>query len=216
MKQEVREESEQEPDLVIDDTMDTEVKTEVREEQMEEPAANTIQSPGVAYFQAQKNLIRPKQESESTSRDPAILVDFADIALNHSKYSPEQRNSEESLPSPVEVDSVTAQPLDMTIPRVPAIMPPPPQVTTRPVSVTSVVTASGQPLRRLQPATAGQTIQYIPVPVQTRAPAPVMVIQGNGGHVPQTNGSAVQVLQMAQTPQVIRILPGGATMGMTV
>ena len=175
---------------------------------MEEPVANTIQPPGLPFLQAQRDLRRPEQESESTSKDPAILVDFADIALNHSKYSPEQRNSEE-----VEEDSA----LDLTnTPRVPANMrPPPPQVTTniRPVPVTSVVTASGQPLRRLQPA-GGQTIQYIPV--QTTAPAPVMMIQGNGGYVPQTNGSAVQVLQMAQTPQVLRILPGGATMGMTV
>lgn len=196
VKQEVQEEAEQEPDLVIDDTMETdEVKTEAREEQREEPAANTIKPPGVPFLQAQRDLRRPEQESESTSRDPdtRVLVDFADIALNHSKYSPEQRNSEESLPSPVEEDSAT--PLDLTnTPRVSAIRPSPPQVTThiRPVPVTSVVTASGQPLRRLQPAAGGQTIQYIPVPVQTTGtapPAPVM-IQSNGGPVLLTNGSA--------------------------
>ena len=242
MKQETGEESDKESgDLVIDDRdqseiMDTnEVKTETEEpeEQMEdsrvqrqEPTGSNFQSrERLAFLQdnrdLQVSLLRPQQVSESNSTPPestrtSPLMFFADVATNESKYTQWYRDSSREG-SPEEVQEA---PEDLTTtPR--AI---------RPVPVTSVVTASGQPLRRLRPA-GGQTIQYIPVP--TASPAPVIMIQGNGVPAPQTNGSFGHVLQtnggpgrvshvpngfiqQAQTPPVIRILPGGATMGMTV
>ena len=210
---------------------------------MKEPRGNNFQSPGLDFLQAQRDLLRPRQESESNSTPSpppgsSLLMLLADVAMNQSKYSDSSREG-----SPVEVQRATPPPLNLTTTaRASAIKPSPPLVTSyrdiRPVPVTRVVTATGQPLKRLQPA-AGQTIKYVPLPVQTTAPAPVMVIQGNGapvpltngsagpvpqtngspGHVPQTNGGPGHVshvpsglIQLAQTTQVIRLPPGGASL----
>ena len=213
MKQEVNveEADKEEPsDLVIDDIMDTtEVKTEP-----EEPAANTFQSPGLDFLQAQRDLLRPKQESDSTPSPPPgepsleprnILGEFADFALNPRKYSPEPGNPEEPLPSPEEVHSASPQPLNLTMKaspplmlrdirhlttntRVPDMKTSPALRDIRPVPVTRP--ASGQHLKRPLPA-AGQPVKYLPIPVQTTAPAPVMMIQSP---VPLTNGITGPVL----------------------
>ena len=139
----------------------------------------------------------------------------------------------EPLSSPVEVRRVrmaTPPPLNLTTTaRAPAIrlQPSPPLLTTgyrdiRPGPVTSlnpltglqsakIVTAGGQPIKLLQPA-AGQTYKVIPVNAQPPAPpAPVMVIQSNGGpgHVIRTNGGAGHVMQSNGGPGHVSHVPSG-------
>ena len=197
--------------------------------EVQEPRGNNFQSPGLDFLQAQRDLLRPRQESESNSTPSpppgsSLLMLLADVAMNQRKFSDSSREG-----SPVDVQRVTPPPLNLTTSRAPAIRPSPPLVTNyrdiRPRPVSKVVT-------RLQPA-AGQTNNNTRVPgqptTQPTSPAPVMVIQSNRAPVPQTNGSAGPVpqtngspghvshvpsglIQLAQTTQVIRLPPGGASL----
>ena len=201
--------------------------------------------------------VKASSSSSAPLNNLHLLADIAMAHTQYSsdtssdQEAPDNRGGAEPLSSPVEVTRVrmaTPPPLNLTTTaRAPAIrlQPSPPLLTSyrdiRPGPVTSLsplsglqsaklVTAQGQPVQLLQPA-AGQTYKVIPVQTsaQPTAPAPVMVIQSNGGpghvirtnggpgHVMQSNGGPGHVshvpsglIQLTQPSQVIRLAPPGS------
>ena len=217
-----------------DQVRDPEEQIEVSRVEVQEPRGNNFQSPGLDFLQAQRDLLRPRKVSESNSTPSpppgsSLLMLLADVAMNQRKFSDSSREG-----SPVDVQRVTPPPLNLT-----TIRPSPPLVTTyrdirpRPVSklVTRLQPAAGQtnnntrvPGQPTTQPTSPAPVMVIqsnmaPVPLTNESAGPVPLTNGSPGHVPQTNGSPGHVshvpsglIQLAQTTQVIRLPPGGASL----
>ena len=174
-------------------------------------------------------------ESNSTPSPPASspkLLMLANLSTKPSRYSnsSRERSMGRPLSNPEEVQRVTPPPLNLTSTTQASDI--------KPKSLTSLPTTyrdirpkpvtrpanppPSQPFKRLQPA-AGQTNNNKRVPGQTIIRpvtlAPAIRIQDNVGHVPLTNGGPGHVphvssglIQMAQTIQVNRFPPGGASL----
>ena len=233
---EVKTETEEDQDKYPEEHM------EVSRVEVQESRGQNFQSPGLDFLQAQRDFLRHSLESESNStpsppQGSSLLMLLADVAMNQRKYSDRSREG-----SPVEAQRITPPPLNLTTTRAPASKPSPPLPTTyrdiRPRPVSQIVTRL-QPAKRVPGQTTTQPIAPAPVLMVQRNLGPMIQANGSPGHVPLTNGSPGHVpqtnrspghvpqtnggtghvshvpsglIQLAQTTQVIRLPPGGASL----